>query len=141
MKPSEAIRRCGITWPRSAALLASETVSGLAVEVEDFYRRAAAGALTTWPPRRRNIAAAPPSDRWTERNVVVLDRFIQRLETLGLGNDAKFEPRVKQVLEGLDGDPAQFENAQIELGNLLGYDAAKLKVDGAPDPIGVLINH
>jgi hypothetical protein len=117
----------------SAAFLASVAVPALTNEVDDFYRRAAAGAITAWPSRRRQVDAAP-NEKWTERNVVVLDRFIQRLSTLGLGNDAKFEPRVKRILEGLDGDADRFENAQIELGNLLGYDAAKLNVDGAPDP-------
>ncbi len=117
----------------SSAFLASEAVPALASEVDDFYRRAASGAVTAWPPRRRR-GTPTPSDQWTERNVVVLDRFIQRLTNLGLGNDAKFEPHVRRVLEGLDGGAPQFELGQIELGTLLGYDANKLSVDGAPDP-------
>lgn len=117
----------------SAALLASASVPALANEVDDFYRRAAGCAITAWPPRRRPVAPAQ-ADQWVERNIVVLDRFIQRITNLGLGNDAKFEPVIRRILEGMDGDAAQFEYAQIELGALLGYDAAKLKFDGAPDP-------
>jgi hypothetical protein len=117
----------------SAALLASDAEAALAGEVDNFYRRAAAAAVTAWPPRRRNVAAAP-SERWRDRNIVVLERFVEQISTLGLGNDVKFEPLIHRILEGLDGDSSQFEQSQIELGCLLGYDAAKLAVDGAPDP-------
>ena len=117
----------------SAALLASDAVPGLMGEVDGFYRRAASGATTNWPPRRPS-AQATPNDAWSEKNIALLDRFVQRISNLGLGNDVKFEPRVKRVLDGLNGEPADFENAQIELGNLLGYEAGKLNVQGAPDP-------
>jgi len=132
----EALRGYQTLWnylAGSAAFLASGAEPALASQVDDFYRRASSGGITAWPPRRRHLAQAQ-DDGWTERNVVALDRFIQRIENLGLGNDAKFEPLVRRILEGLDGNAAQFENAQIELGTLLGYDSAKLKVDGAPDP-------
>jgi hypothetical protein len=66
--------------------------------------------------------------------LVVLERFVLRISTLGLGNDVKFEPLVKRILEGLDSASTQFEQAQVELGRLIGYDSAKLTVEAAPDP-------
>jgi hypothetical protein len=62
---------------------------------------------------------------------------VERLEgvllALGTADDKKFEKRAKTILNGL-ADPKKFEEAQRQLGELLGFVAGNGNGDANPDP-------
>ena len=64
-------------------------------------------------------------------------RQIERVETalaaVGKLDNRAYTRREREILEGLAGAEA-FEMAQKELGELLGFDAGKVKKDASPDP-------
>jgi hypothetical protein len=57
------------------------------------------------------------------------------LEKLGTQHDRKFAAKEKLILDGLGAnDSGPFEEAQKQLGDLLGYIAGNEETDGSPDP-------
>lgn len=65
----------------------------------------------------------------------LIERLEQRFSELGTRHDEKFAKVERIILEGIGQDAfAAFENAQKELGLLLGFDAGNEGSDGAPDP-------
>ena len=51
----------------------------------------------------------------------------------GLATNHKFEKRVSRIIQGLN-ESSKFEQAQVELGLLLGFSAGNDESDAAPDP-------
>lgn len=65
----------------------------------------------------------------------LIERLELRFAELGTRHDEKFAKVERLILQGLAQDAyAPFEDAQKELGLLLGYDAGNVETDGAPDP-------
>ncbi|MCA0048201.1 DEAD/DEAH box helicase [Mesorhizobium sp. B283B1A] len=65
----------------------------------------------------------------------LIERLELRFAELGTRHDEKFAKVERLILEGIGQDAfAPFENAQKELGLLLGFDAGNEETDGAPDP-------
>lgn len=65
----------------------------------------------------------------------LIERLELRFAELGTRHDEKFAKVERLILQGLGQDAfAPFEDAQKELGLLLGYDAGNVETDGAPDP-------
>lgn len=62
-----------------------------------------------------------------------VERLAAELSRLGSTHERKFASLEKKILEGLR-NPDTFENAQVLLGNLLGFIAGKEEVEGSPDP-------
>lgn len=62
---------------------------------------------------------------------------VERLEafllSMGTSNDKKFEKRAKDIIEGLS-SPNLFEEAQRQLGEMLGFEAGNSNGDADPDP-------
>jgi hypothetical protein len=73
------------------------------------------------------------SDRRNAAVMQQVERLEVTLESLGKMHNRGFERREKEILEGL-ADPARFENAQLLLGETLGFVVGKEEVDGSPDP-------
>lgn len=61
------------------------------------------------------------------------ERLAAELSRLGSTHERKFASIEKRILEGLR-NPDTFENAQVLLGNLLGFIAGKEEAEGSPDP-------
>ncbi len=61
------------------------------------------------------------------------ERLAAELSRLGPTHERKFASIEKQILEGMR-NPDTFENAQVLLGNLLGFIAGKEEAEGSPDP-------
>ncbi|MBK7061356.1 MAG: DEAD/DEAH box helicase [Rubrivivax sp.] len=61
------------------------------------------------------------------------ERMAAELSRLGSIHERKFASIEKEILEGLQ-DPDTFENAQVLLGNLLGFISGKEESEGSPDP-------
>jgi len=65
----------------------------------------------------------------------LVERLEGVLERLGTLHDRKFIQAEKFVLENLESaSSAQFEQAHVKLGELLGFDAGNVETSGAPDP-------
>jgi hypothetical protein len=62
-----------------------------------------------------------------------VERIAAELSRLGSSHDRQFAKVEKEILDGLR-DPATFEQAQVGLGNLLGFVAGKVEAEGSPDP-------
>ncbi|MBV1800710.1 hypothetical protein [Siccirubricoccus sp. G192] len=64
-------------------------------------------------------------------------RQVERMEGVlaGLGtlHDRSFARREKEILAGLS-TASSFEQAQLRLGELLGFDVGKIEADASPDP-------
>lgn len=64
-------------------------------------------------------------------------RQVENLEhqfvSMGITTNTGFERKVASVLEKMD-DPSTFEEAQVLLGQLLGFASGNTESDGAPDP-------
>jgi hypothetical protein len=75
-----------------------------------------------------------PSDH--DRSVLaVVERLEGVLEDLGSATNYKFDRLEQRILSGLlHPDGEGFEQAHVEFGRLLGYDAGKVEADASPDP-------
>lgn len=62
-----------------------------------------------------------------------VERLGSELTRLGTTHDRDFAKLEKAILEGLR-QPATFEAAQVQLGNLVGFVAGKIEAEGSPDP-------
>ena len=63
-----------------------------------------------------------------------IDNFEQKIINLGLTSNRKYDAFEKSIYDGLRGDSKQFELAQKNLGELIGYRAGKIETDASPDP-------
>src|SRR5690606_24533817 len=66
-----------------------------------------------------------------------VERIAAELTRLGATHDREFAKKEKLILEGIM-NPARFEQAQVELGNLLGLISGKVEAEGSPDPWWIL---
>ncbi|KUO95789.1 DEAD/DEAH box helicase family protein [Ferroacidibacillus organovorans] len=65
----------------------------------------------------------------------VIENLESVLQRLGTSSDRKFEKRVHEILNDLNGDDsALFENAHVQLGRMLGYQADNSDETAGPDP-------
>ena len=83
--------------------------------------------------------ARPEHAKPVEKDQIVLEGQIERLETLllkmGVRHELKYEQREKEILTGIiSGDSGEFENAQKLLGEMLGFQVGKEESDASPDP-------
>lgn len=62
-----------------------------------------------------------------------VERISTKLSKLGKTHDRSFAKLEKQILTNLR-DPKYFENAQVELGELMGFSSGKVEEEGSPDP-------
>jgi hypothetical protein len=126
----------------SAAWLASRHGSKAHVSrsLEHFRRaKGAAGGLAWLATLSRfepDTASAPEKDAALKLQVERCEGVLLKLGTL---NDRAFRVRERSILEGL-ADPARFEQAQVELGDLLGFDTGKKETDASPDPWWIIGN-
>ena len=88
----------------------------------------------------RQLAGVRPSQIATETKpgasaAPLVERLEQRFAELGTRHDEKFAKIERIILDGIAQDGfAAFENAQKELGSLLGFEAGNEETDGSPDP-------
>lgn len=129
-------------WNYLAGEAASQSAraggNDLGVLARDYYLTAAKSAPGI--PWMRQLAGLRESQIVEEAKPGVtaaplIERLEQRLAELGTRHDEKFARIERLILDGLAQDTfAPFENAQKELGRLLGFDAGNVETDGAPDP-------
>ncbi len=89
----------------------------------------------------RSRAAAPPSPEEIGQNTLSLqvEQLETRLVKLGTLHNREFSARELLIREGLK-EPHSFEQAQMMLGEHLGFTAGKLENDASPDPWWIVGN-
>ncbi|WP_232427247.1 DEAD/DEAH box helicase [Burkholderia ubonensis] len=115
---------------------ANRGISSLESKARHYFREAHKCApeiswLTEFARREVNDAVtANAADLALQRQV---ERIGAELTRLGATHDRDFARKEQFILEGLL-DPARFEQAQVELGSLLGFVSGKVEEEGSPDP-------
>jgi hypothetical protein len=83
------------------------------------------------------LARFQPHHEELVKDNIALMHQIERIEIvlsrLGTLHDRAYTQREKEILDGLLGN-AGFEQAQVKLGEMLGFDVGKEESDGSPDP-------
>jgi len=122
----------------SAAWLAHQAgIQPMASVARDFFTRAAGISTIRWLTGLSRIGLTIESEEHTDQKLMrVVERLESRLEELGTANDLKFEAEIKSILSGLAAEESAkiFEDAQVKLGELLGFQAGNNESTGAPDP-------
>ena len=123
----------------SAAILAEETrQASLSTKGREHFGKAKAAAtqlpwlvkLAGLDGKARGESQPPSPGQLIADQVERLERVLLKI---GLTNERKYSAFEKDILEGLR-DPERFEDAQVKLGRLLGFDAQKIVADASPDP-------
>jgi Rad3-related DNA helicase len=81
----------------------------------------------------RRVAAATSEERADELTTLQVERLEERFAKLGLLHNRTFSAREHDIRQGLQ-DPKTFEQAQVLLGEHLGFIAGKKESDASPDP-------
>jgi hypothetical protein len=81
---------------------------------------------------RYQTAGEPPAGR-SPRLLRQIENVEGVFERLGKVTDREFNKREREILEGLASKDG-FEQAQVRLGEMLGFHAGKREVDASPDP-------
>ena len=120
----------------SAAWLGADAgVEGLTAKARIQFGRAKEAARGI--PWLVSLARYQADDKSTADENTILMGQIERvesvLEQLGTVHDRAFAMREKEILIGL-ASKETFEEAHKLLGEMLGFNAGKVEVDGAPDP-------
>lgn len=120
----------------SAALLAEKAgVTGMASLAREQFTRAketARGVPWLVTLARHENESQPAEDR----NAAVfrqIERVESNLMSLGKLHNRAYSAREHEILGGL-ASPDSFEQAQLMLGELLGFNVGKIEADGTPDP-------
>lgn len=111
-------------------------LNGSSTQAREYFSAAtngAAGLHVVSPVHEsanHDIRTMDPSDEsilWEQ-----IENLEAILERLGTTHDRKFSAYERAILEGLAS--STFEQAQVQLGTLLGFRAKKVESDGSPDP-------
>lgn len=105
-----------------------------AVAKEQFQAAIKAANNLPWtsallPPAERNEVVSIEDQELSSQ----VEKIEAKLLKLGTTQDRKFSRAEKKILEGLQ-DNDRFEQAQVELGELLGFNSGNSEIDAAPDP-------
>lgn len=120
----------------SAAWLgAQQGVARLAAKAREHFRGAKESAPAV--PWLVGLSRHQSEEEMPSNNDTALLRQVERVEAilakLGTVHDRTFARREREILDGLANEGG-FEQAQVKLGELLGFDAGKIETDASPDP-------
>ena len=120
----------------AAELAATDGEIGFDAHARAQYRKAKEAATgIPWLVALARGGAATPSAEEQDQTTVMLqvEQLEAQLVKLGTVNNRGFSAREKEIREGLqNGD--RFEQAQVLLGEHLGFSAGKRESDASPDP-------
>lgn len=120
----------------AAELAAAEGESGFDTLARAQYRKAkeAAAGIPWLIALARGGTASPSAEDQNQTTILLqVERIEAQLVKLGTLHNRDFSAREKEIREGLqNGDT--FEQAQVLLGEHLGFEAGKRESDASPDP-------
>ena len=128
----------------NAAYLAYEELgkTHMLQEAKRLYSNAASAvpALAWLKQLEASLIEGSPEDAIVKVELSeVLERMEQQFERIGKSTSKKLERKFKSIRDGLLSlDADEYENAQVILGELLGYISRNSNEDSAPDPWWVL---
>ena len=123
----------------AAAASGSVEMAGVA---RRLFERATAAVDIKWFASLAENVANPEKAGGMSQSTLTLS-LIEGLETQfeRIGNSRRLEAKLKVILEGLnDVDAKRFEAAHLELGRLLGFEAANSSANAGPDPYWLVEN-
>lgn len=120
----------------SAALAGADSgIAGLSTKARAHFGQAKEAARGI--PWLVALARFSPDQAGATADNVTVLRQVERIEgvlaKLGTLHDRGFARREKEILAGLS-EASGFEQAQLKLGELLGFDVGKVEADASPDP-------
>ena len=126
---------CGSAYSLAAAANKSVT---LEAKAREQYAAAKSSATSVpWLVRLASRYENPANEvsAYDPRVIGQVERIETLLERLGTQHDRRFAAKEKFILEGIAASESNaFEEAQKQLGELLGFVAGNEETDGAPDP-------
>ena len=119
----------------AAELAARDGDTGFEAHARTHFRQAKdASSGISWLIGLARGGAAPTPDERDSANVMLqVERLEAYLQKLGTLHNRSFSAREKEIREGLKTADA-FEQAQVMLGEHLGFQAGKREEDASPDP-------
>ncbi|WP_139557984.1 DEAD/DEAH box helicase [Methylotetracoccus oryzae] len=120
----------------AAELAAADGEVGFGVHARTQYRKAKDAATgIPWLIALARGGAATPSAKERDQTIVMLqvEQLEAQLVNLGMLHNRGFSAREREIREGLQ-DGHKFEQAQVMLGQHLGFSAGKREGDASPDP-------
>lgn len=126
----------------AADMAANDGEPGFDTHARTQYRRARDAAVgIPWliSLARGGAASAAPSEQAQATAMLQVEQLEAQLVKLGTVHNRQFTAREREIREGLkDGDG--FEQAQVLLGEHLGFSAGKRESDASPDPWWIVGN-
>lgn len=100
-----------------------------------FERAKDAASGISWLVSLSKYQTSAQDDAPDENAILIeqLERIEAILENLGISHSRNYTQKEKQILEGLE-NPDLFEQAHLQLGEMLGFKVGKVESDGSPDP-------
>jgi hypothetical protein len=126
---------CGSAYSLAAAANRNATLESRAREQYAAAKSSATSVpwLVRLASRYENPADAVSA--YDPRVIGQIERIEALLERLGTQHDRRFAAKEKLILEGIAANESSlFEEAQKQLGEILGFVAGNEETDGAPDP-------
>lgn len=121
----------------TAALVAELGISDMSGVAKEYYHIAAKTIPAVhwfWELADRRDGRALEDTRRGVSAAPLIERLERQFAELGTRHDDKFVKVERVILEGIEQDEyKKFENAQKELGKLLGFDAGNVETVAAPD--------
>jgi hypothetical protein len=121
-----------------AAWLASKTnMAQLEDIARDYFESSmkAAPAVSWLVSLARSEGVSLEKGEFDPQVALLVEHLEENLERLGTSHDRKYAHAERQIIDQLlTGTSGQFEEAHMQLGKLLGYDAGKKESPGSPDP-------
>jgi len=110
--------------------------SRVAIRPEEYFGEAAKAAVAvSWLNRIKSKAPEPDSEPIDPHLLILVDRIEEVFSKLGNKNAFRIDSKIKEAVDNLSTDASkEFENGQVLLGHLLGYESGKVEEDGSPDP-------
>jgi hypothetical protein len=119
----------------AAEQAAAEGEAGFDAHARAQYRKAkeAAAGIPWLIALARGVAAQGPEEQDQTTGMLQVEQLEAQLVKLGTLHNREFSSREREIREGLQ-DGERFEQAQVLLGEHLGFSAGKRESDASPDP-------
>lgn len=103
----------------------------------DYYKRSleASGTIRWLVRLSRTQRLTSETEEDNSKTIILIERLENVLEKLGTTHDYKYSQEEKFIIENLSQkEYTKFEEAQVRLGRLLGFDVGNEETSGSPDP-------
>lgn len=119
----------------AARLGASKGIGGLDSQARAQFRSAKEAVKSIpWLVELSQFQSGDDNEAVQNKYVMLqIERLEIVLSELGTHHDRKYEKKERDILSGIE-DAARFENAQLQLGEMLGFSVGKVEADASPDP-------